>query len=97
MRGHAPKLANMGNAAVLQDDNARPHRARAVTNFYLHHNITHVDWPANSPDVSSMEHLWDELERKLRPRLRPDSTLADSYCRSVMLSLRGKCNASLTA
>ena len=76
-RGHAPKFANMGHAAVLQEDNARPHRARAVTNFYLHHNIIHLDWPANPPDLSPMEHMWDEFERRLRPRLRPDSTLAD--------------------
>ena len=75
MRGHAPKLVNMGNAAVLQDDNARPHRARDETNFYLHHNTIHLDWPANSPGLSSIEHLWDELERRLRPRLRPDSIL----------------------
>ena len=43
MGGHAPTLANMGNAAVLQDDNARPHRARVVIHFYLHHNIIHLD------------------------------------------------------
>ena len=65
----------MGNAAVLQDDHARPHRARDETHFYLHHNITNLDWPANSPDLSSIKHLWDELQRKLRPRLRPDSIL----------------------
>ena len=28
-----PYLRNMGNDAVLQDDNARPHRARLVRNF----------------------------------------------------------------
>ena len=106
MGGHAPKLANMGNAAVFQDD-----RARAVTNFHLHHNITHLDWPANSPDSSPIEHLWDKLERRRRPRLRPDSTLADvesfllqewdaipqRKVQRLINSTRNRCQACMTA
>ena len=31
---------------VLQDDNARPHRARIVQQFLQQNNVDHLDWPA---------------------------------------------------
>ena len=46
---------------VLQDDNARPHRARIVQQFLQRNNVDHLDWPARSPDLSQTEHVWDIL------------------------------------
>ena len=34
---------------VLQDDNARIHRARIVQQFLQQNNVDHLDWPARSP------------------------------------------------
>ena len=31
---------------VLQDDNAKPHRARIVQQFLQQNNVDHLDWPA---------------------------------------------------
>ena len=36
---------------VLQDDNARPHRARIVQQFLQQNNVDHLEWPARSPDL----------------------------------------------
>ena len=30
-----------------------------------------MDWPAQSPDLNPIEHLWDHLERCLRDRSDP--------------------------
>ena len=52
--------------AWFQDDNARPHRARVVTDFLQQQNVQHMDWPAYSSDLSPIEHAWDELGRQVR-------------------------------
>ena len=49
----------------FQDDNTRPHRARVVTDFLQQQNVQHMDWPACSPDLSPIEHAWDELGRRV--------------------------------
>ena len=62
----------------LQDNNARPHRARIVQQFLQHNNVDHLDWPARSPDLSPIEHVWDILGQSVRqsvPRPRTLQTL----------------------
>ena len=38
--------------------------------------VEDLDWPASSPDLNPIKHLWDELEHQLRARPnRPTSVL----------------------
>ncbi|GFV08195.1 transposable element Tcb2 transposase [Trichonephila clavipes] len=56
IRSHVGPFLNGLQGSVLQQDNARPHTARVAQDF-LHHFQT-LPWPAHSPDLSPVEHVW---------------------------------------
>ena len=56
---------------LLQQDNARPHTARVTQQFLAINNVNVLPWPARSPDMSPIEHLWDALDRQIRDRPHP--------------------------
>ena len=58
-------LGRMNQGAILQDDKALPHRGRLVNEFIQQFNIRRLDWPANSPDLNPMEHIGDEMGRRV--------------------------------
>uniref|UniRef100_A0A3B3QXV6 Tc1-like transposase DDE domain-containing protein n=1 Tax=Paramormyrops kingsleyae TaxID=1676925 RepID=A0A3B3QXV6_9TELE len=49
---------------VFQQDNTLPHMA-CVSMDWLHH-VEILPWPARSPDLSPIEHVWDQLGCQLR-------------------------------
>ncbi|GFT91231.1 HTH_Tnp_Tc3_2 domain-containing protein [Trichonephila clavipes] len=48
---------------IFQQDNARPHTARVSQDFLPHFKT--LPWPARSPDLSPVEHVWDHLKRQM--------------------------------
>ncbi len=43
--------------------------ARICTQFLEAENIPVFAWPAYSPDISPIEHVWDALDRRIRQRV----------------------------
>jgi transposase len=56
---------------VYVDDNARPHRSRAVTSYLQSEAVTSVPWPTMSPDLNPIEPIWDMLGRRIQAREPP--------------------------
>ena len=70
-----PYAGAVGPTFILMDDNARPHRARVVQQYLEQQTIEWMDWPARSPDMNPIEHVWDMLGRALASRQRQPVTL----------------------
>ena len=58
----------LATTPIFMDDNARPHRARAVMQHLENNGISHIPWPAMSPDLNPIEHVWDQIDRQVRRR-----------------------------
>ncbi len=91
-----PYAGAIGPDFILMDDNARPHRAM-VTNGYLQaETIVRMEWPARSPDLNPIEHVWDMLQvaisaRPVKPITIQDQrqALLEEWVRIPQDSIRG--------
>ncbi|GBM04875.1 hypothetical protein AVEN_252821-1 [Araneus ventricosus] len=70
-----PFIAAMGTDAILMNDNARSHRARLVRSYLQGETIAQMAWPARSPDLKSIEHVWYMLGRLMAGCRLPPGTL----------------------
>ncbi|GFT66391.1 transposable element Tcb2 transposase [Trichonephila clavipes] len=72
-----PYAAAIGDDFILMDDNCRPHRANLVEDFLFEEGIVRMEWPACSPDMNAIEHVWDALGRRVAGRQPPPQTLQE--------------------
>ncbi|KAK3507703.1 hypothetical protein QTP70_034715 [Hemibagrus guttatus] len=60
--------------SLFQHDCTPVTKARSIKTWMSEFGVEELDWPAQSPDLNPIEHLWDELEWRLRARpSRPTS------------------------
>ncbi|GFV38249.1 transposable element Tcb1 transposase [Trichonephila clavipes] len=63
LRPHVGPFLNDLPGVIFHQDNARPHTARVAQDFLRHFQT--LSWPARSPDLSHVEHVWDQLKRQI--------------------------------
>ncbi|GFV06213.1 transposable element Tcb1 transposase, partial [Trichonephila clavipes] len=63
LQPHVLPLMQRLPGATFQQDNARPHTAKLSQDCLR--TVSTLPWPARSPDLSSIEHIWDHLGRQV--------------------------------
>ena len=106
-----PALEDLGPGAIFQDDKTPAHRAHVVTDYLEENGVNRMVWPACSPDLNLIEHVWDILGRRIRSNHPPPGTLArlveilqtewaaipQDTLRSLVNSMRRRCQACIDA
>ena len=62
---------------LFQHDCAPVHKAKSIMTWIREFCVDELDWPAKSPDLNPMEHLWNELEWRLRARPSHPTSVCD--------------------
>ncbi|KAI4881871.1 hypothetical protein NFI96_029580 [Prochilodus magdalenae] len=62
---------------LLQHDRTPVHRASSIKTRRSESGVEELDWPAQSPDLHPIEHLWDGLEQRLRARPSRPTSVSD--------------------
>lgn len=106
-----PYAAAVGPGFLFMHDNARPHTSRLAMDFLDEYGIAVLQWPAQSPDLNPIEHVWDMLQREVlhmgRPRINPQTlflALTDAWnaipqanIDNLIFSMSRRCRAVLNA
>ena len=92
---------------TFQQDNARPHVACLIMNFLRHENVLVMAWPSMSPDLSPIEPVWDEMDRRLRQQPNQPVTLQglgetlqeipQAFHANLVASMRRRCQECVNA